>query len=346
LGIGTSLIALRNSLIFILFPSFLDLVIDYVYPFSGEVALKQATLHQLQVFEAIAKHGSFTRAAEELFLTQPTVSQQMKQLTKTISLPLFEQVGKRLYLTDAGREVLAASRDISERFTQLEMTLADLKGLKQGNLRLAATTTAKYFVPRLLGSFRQRYPGISISLQVTNQQKLLDRLAENLDDLYFTGQPPDNLDIMPRPVIENPLVVIAAYNHPLAQEKNISLQRLAKEPFIMREPGSGTRIVVERFFAENRVTVNVEMEIGSNEAIKQAIVGGLGISVLSRHALALEGCNGPLVVLDVEGFPIQRYWYVVYPTGKQLSVVARTFLDYLLDEGKQIAERTSLEVHR
>lgn len=309
--------------------------------------MKQATLHQLKVFEAIAEYGSFTRAAEELFLTQPTVSQQIKQLTKAIGLPLFEQIGKRLYLTDAGQEVLKASRDISERFTQLEMTLADLKGLKQGKLRLAATTTAKYFVPRLLGSFRQRYPGISISLQVTNQQKLLERLAENLDDLYFTGQPPDSLDIKPRPVIENPLVVIAAYNHPLAQEKNISLQRLAEEPFIMREPGSGTRLAVERFFAENRVGINnVEMEIGSNEAIKQAIVGGLGISVLSRHALALEGLNGPLVVLDVEGFPIQRHWYVVYPTGKQLSVVARTFLDYLLDEGKQIAEQTSLEVYR
>jgi DNA-binding transcriptional LysR family regulator len=312
----------------------------------GEATLKQATLHQLKVFEAIAEHGSFTRAAEELFLTHPTVSQQIKQLTKAIGLPLFEQVGKRLYLTDAGQEVLKVSRDISEQFSQLEMTLANLKGLKQGKLRLAATTTAKYFVPRLLGSFRQRYPGISISLQVTNQHKLLERLAENLDDLYFTGQPPSNLDIKPRPVIENPLVVIAAYNHPLAQEKNISLQRLVEEPFIMREPGSGTRLAVERFFAENHVAINnIEMEIGSNEAIKQAIAGGLGISVLSRHALVLEGLNGPLVVLDVEGFPIQRYWYVVYPAGKQLSVVARTFLDYLLDEGKQIAEQTSLEVY-
>ncbi len=306
--------------------------------------MKQATLHQLKVFEAIAECGSFTRAAEELFLTQPTVSQQMKQLTKAIGLPLLEQIGKRLYLTDAGREVLAVSQDVSERFAQLEMKLADLKGLKQGNLRLAATTTAKYFVPRLLGAFRRRFPGISISLQVTNQQKLLERLAENQDDLYFTGQPPGNLDIKPRPVIENPLVVIAPYNHPLVQEKNISLQRLAEEPFILREQGSGTRTAVEQFFEENRVEMNVEMEIGSNEAIKQAIAGGLGVSVLSLHSLALEGANGPLVVLDVEGFPLQRYWYVVYPTGKQLSIVAQTFLSYLLDEGKQIAQQTSLEV--
>ena len=308
--------------------------------------LKHATLHQLKVFEAIARSGSFTRAAEELFLTQPTVSQQIKQLTKAVGLPLFEQVGKRLYLTDAGQEVLKVCRDISERLSQMEMTLAELKGLKQGNLRLAVITTAKYFVPRLLGPFRHRYPGINISLQVTNRQQVLERLSKNLDDLYILGQPPSNLDISLRPVLENPLVVIAPHNHPLAQEKNIPLQRLAEEPFIMREPGSGTRMAVERFFEENRVTINVEMEIGSNEAIKQAIVGGLGLSVLSRHALALEGKKGPLTILDVEGIPIQRHWYIVYPASKQLSVVASTFLEYLLNEGKQIVAQIDLELTR
>ncbi len=306
--------------------------------------LKQATLHQLKVFEAIARSGSFTRAAEELFLTQPTVSQQIKMLTKAVGQPLFEQIGKRLYLTDAGQEVLTVCRDISERLSQLEMILADLKGLKQGNLRLSVITTAKYFVPRLLGPFRHRYPGINISLQVTNNQRVLERLSENLDDLYILGQPPDNMDVSLRPILENPLVVIAPHNHPLAQEQNIPLQRLAEELFIMRESGSGIRMAVERFFKENRVAINVVMEIGSNEAIKQAIVGGLGLSVLSRHVLALEGTKGPLTVLDVEGFPIQRHWYVVYPANKQLSVVARTFLGYLLDEGKQIAQQTTLEI--
>jgi len=303
--------------------------------------LRQATLHQLQVFEAVARQGSFTRAAEELLLTQPTVSQQIKQLTKAIGMPLFEQIGKRLYLTDAGREVLAVSRDISERFDQLEMTLADLQGLKQGNLRLAATTTAKYFVPRILGPFRHKYPGIKISLQVTNQEKVLERLADNLDDLYFTGQPPEGLDINLRPVLDNPLVVIAPHTHPLVQEKNIALQRLADEPLILRESGSGTRASIERFFSENRISMNVEMEIGSNEAIKQAVVGGLGISILSRYALSLEDPKGPLQVLDVEGFPIYRHWYVIYPASKQLSVVAQTFLDYLLNEGKQIAKQNA-----
>jgi len=300
--------------------------------------MKQATLHQLQIFEVIAQYGSFTRAAEELFLTQPTVSQQMKQLTKAIGVPLYEQIGKRIYLTDAGKAVLEVSRDISQRFNDLEMTLADIKGLKQGNLKLAAITTAKYFVPRILGTFRQRYPGINISLQIANRQQILDRLADNLDDLYFIGQPPEDLEINLRHFLDNPLVVIAPRNHPLAQEKLISLERLVEEPLIMRESGSGTRMAVESFFAENRLKMRVEMEIGSNEAIKQAIVGGLGLSVLSRHSLALEGPQGPLVVLDVEGFPIQKHWYVIYPRSKQLSIVAQTFLDYLLTEGKESAQ--------
>ena len=306
--------------------------------------LKHATLHQLKVFEAIARSGSFTRAAEEMFLSQPTVSQQIKQLTKAVGMPLFEQIGKRLYLTDAGKEVLIVCKDISERMSQLEMTLADLRGLKQGNLRLTVITTAKYFVPRLLGQFRHRYPGIKVSLQVTNRKQVLERLSENLDDLYILGQPPEGLDINLRPMLENALVAIAPSAHPLAHEKNIPLQRLAEEPFIMREAGSGTRMAVERFFAENRVEINVEMEIGSNEAIKHAIVGGLGVSVLSRHVLALEGTKGPLTILDVEGLPIQRHWYIVYPASKQLSVVAQTFLEYLLDEGKQMANQIDLEI--
>ncbi|PSB32518.1 LysR family transcriptional regulator [Chlorogloea sp. CCALA 695] len=306
--------------------------------------LKHATLHQLKVFEEVARSGSFTKAAEEMFLSQPTVSQQIKQLTKAVGIPLFEQIGKRIYLTDAGKEVLSVCKDISEKMSQLEMTLADLKGLKQGNLRLAVITTAKYFVPRLLGQFRHRYPGIKIALQVTNRKQVLDRLSENVDDLYILGQPPEGLDINLRPILENALVAIAPSDHPLAGEKNIPLQRLAQEPFIIREAGSGTRMAVEQFFAENRVEMNVEMEIGSNEAIKHAIVGGLGISVLSRHVLALEGTKGPLTILDVEGFPIQRHWYIVYPSTKQLSVVASTFLEYLLNEGKQMIAKIDLEL--
>lgn len=297
----------------------------------------QATLHQLKVFEAVARHNSFTRAAEELFLTQPTVSMQVKQLAKAVGLPLFEQIGKRLFLTDAGREMLATCQEIFEQLSQFESAVADLKGLKQGYLRLAVITTAKYVIPRLLGPFCQLYPGIDVSLKVMNHESVLERLTNNRDDLYIMTQLPEDLDVSSHPFLENPLVVLAPHNHPLAQEKNIPLKRLAEEPFIMREPGSGTRKAVKTLFEAHGVTVKVKLDLGSNEAIKQAIAGGLGISVLSRHTLALEGTTSQLIILDVENFPIQRHWYVVYPTGKQLSVIARTFFDYLLNEGKEVA---------
>lgn len=304
--------------------------------------MKQATLHQLKVFEAVARHNSFTRAAEELFLTQPTVSMQVKQLTKAVGMPLFDQVGKRLYLTQVGEELVKTCRQIFERLDEFEMTVADLKGLKQGRLRLGVITTAKYFVPRLLGPFCKRYPGIDVSLQVTNHEHILNRLSENLDDLYVMSQLPDTIDITYEPVLENPLVVLAPAAHPLAQEKNISLEQIAAEPFIMREPGSGTRKAVQALFEEHKLSLKVQLDLGSNEAIKQAIAGGLGISVLSLHTLALEGPQSQLSVLDVEHFPIERYWYAVYPNGKQLSIVARTFLDYLLSEGKEVAEKTAV----
>lgn len=297
-----------------------------------------ATLHQLKVFEATARHGSFTRAAEELFLTQPTVSMQVKQLTKAIGLPLFEQVGKRLYLTDAGRELYSTCQEIFQRLDQLEMTIADLKGMKQGKLRLAVITTTKYFMPRLLGPFCQRYPGIDVSLTVTNHERVIDRLANNQDDIYVMSQLPENIDIKSRAFLENPLVVVAPSDHPLAKEKNISLKRLAEEPFIMREPGSGTRGAFQKLLDGQKLMVKVRLELGSNEAIKQAVAGGLGLSVLSRHTLIPEGANTELTILDVEGFPISRQWYVVHLAGKQLSVVANTFLEYLFDAAARFSD--------
>jgi len=300
--------------------------------------MRHSTLRQLEVFEAIARLGSFTRAAEELFLTQPTVSMQIKKLTEAVGLPVFEQVGKKIYLTDAGRELHRTSRGIFEHFTRFEMLVADMKGLKQGALRLAVVTTAKYFAPRLLGPFCQRHPGVEVSLKVSNRERILERLADNQDDLCILGQPPDELDAVAEPFLENPLVVLAPANHPLARKKKIPLARLAEEPFLLREPGSGTRMAVERQFAEHGLKMKVRMELGSNEAIKQAIVGGLGVSVLSRHTLALDAPMGQLTTLDVEGFPIERHWYVAYPRGKQLSVVARAFLDYLKQAPKLAAD--------
>jgi len=298
--------------------------------------LNQATLHQLKVFEAAARHGSFTRAAEELFLTQPTVSMQIKQLTKSVGLPLFEQVGKRLYLTQAGQELFVTCRQIFNTIALFEMKVADLKGLKEGQLRLAVITTAKYIIPRLLGKFCQLYPGIDISLKVTNHEGIMERMVSNLDDLYIMSLVPDNIDVNFEPFLENPLVVLAPLGHPLAGEKNIPIERLADEPFIMREPGSGTRRSVQELFEEHGVQVKVKLELGSNEAIKQAIAGGLGISVLSRHTLLTDASE--FSILDIEHFPIKRTWYIVYPAGKQLSIVARTYYEYLLGAAKKIIE--------
>lgn len=291
--------------------------------------MRHSTLRQLELFEAIARLGSFTRAAEELFLTQPTVSMQIKKLSDTVGMPLFEQIGKKIYLTDIGHELHRTCLGISEHLANFEMIAADMKGLKTGKLRLAVVTTAKYFAPRLLGTFCQQYPGVDVSLKVSNRERVLERLANNQDDLYILGQPPVDADVVAEAFLENNLVVIAPADHPLANKKRIPLERLAKEPFLLREPGSGTRIATERKFDESGLKLKMRMELGSNEAIKQAVIGGLGVSVLSSHTLESDTPTKQFAVLNVQGFPIKRHWYFVYPSGKQLSVIARTFVDHL-----------------
>ena len=261
-----------------------------------------ATLHQLKVFEATARHGSFTRAAEELYLTQPTVSIQVKQLTKAVGLPLFEQIGKRLYLTQAGRKLLETCQEIFQGLDQFEMSIADLKGMKQGKLSLAVITTAKYFVPRLLGPFCKRYPGIDISLKVTNHQNIQERMLNNRDDLFIFSQLPSQPDLKTYPFLDNPLIVLAPVDHPLAGKSNIPIEALNNEPFIMREPGSGTREAVQKLFTTHNIEVKVRLELGSNEAINQGIAGGLGVSVLSQHTIISEGTTGEFAILDVQGF--------------------------------------------
>lgn len=291
--------------------------------------MRHSTLRQLEVFATIARLGSFTRAAEELFLTQPTISMQIRKLTDAVGVPLFEQVGKKMFLTEAGRELNRTCRTIFTELERFEMYVADLQGLATGSLRLSVVTTAKYFIPRLLGSFCQLHPGIDVALKVSNRERILERITDNEDDLYILGQPPENLDAESEPFLENPLVVLAPADHALAGEQRIPLARLAREPFLLRESGSGTRIATERLFDAHALKLNVRMELGSNEAIKQAIIGGLGVSVLSRHTLTMDAPAGEITILDVEGFPIDRHWHVVYPSGKQLSVVARAFLAHL-----------------
>lgn len=297
--------------------------------------MKKATLHQLKVFEASARQGSFTKAAEELMITQPTVSTQIKQLTNAIGLPLFEQIGKRLYLTDTGNALLETCQEIFASLDNFDMKLAALQGTQTGKLRLSVITTAKYFVPRLLGLFCQKYPDIDISLQVTNHENLQKRMLNNQDDLYILSNIPPEIDLNYQPFLDNPLVVVVRGDHPLANQKNIPISKLNHEAFIMREAGSGTRKAIQKLFNEHNIDVKVRLELGSNEAIKQAIAGGLGISILSRHSLISEG-NRELIVLDVDHFPIHRNWYVAYLSGKQLSVVAQTFLEFLLQESQHI----------
>jgi DNA-binding transcriptional LysR family regulator len=294
------------------------------------------SLRQLALFASVARNGSFSRAAEEMHLTQPAVSVQVKNLEDSVGLPLLEYFGRRVHLTDAGRELYTLCETIFQSLERFEMTVADMKGLKRGRLKLAVTTTAKYFVPRLLGPFCERFPGIDVALKVTNRERTLERLANREDDLYIMGQPPEGVDAEACPFLENQLVLMARADHPLVGKPRVPLAALAEQPFIMREPGSGTRLAAEQFFARQRFTVRTRMELGSNEAIKNAIAGGLGVAVLSRHTLALEGEHGHIAVLDVQGFPIRRHWYVAFPANRQLSVVARTFCEYLKNEGEAI----------
>jgi DNA-binding transcriptional LysR family regulator len=294
----------------------------------------RVTLGQLKAFEAVTRLGSFSGAARELYVTQPAISKKIRLLQEEVGLPLLEQVGKGIYLTDAGRLLLGVCRDWLETWGRFEQSIADLQGVKRGRLRIAVVTTSKYFMPRVLGPFCAQYPGIDVAMEVVNRDRLLERLARNDDDLYIMGVPPQDLDVVSEPLIGNPLVVVAPAAHPLAQRSRIRLSELADQYFLMREKGSGTRITVERMFEEKGIPLKVKMELGSNEAIKQAVAGGLGLAIMSRHALNPLTGGEPIVELKVQGFPIQRHWYLVTPRGKQLSVVAQTFLDFLQDHVK------------
>ena len=303
--------------------------------------IRYATFRQFQVFEAIYRLGSFTRAAEELFLTQPTVSMQIKKLSDAIGLPLFEHVGRNVEPTEAGKELYVACRSMFETLANLEMKISDMKGLKRGRLRMGVITTAKYLAPEMLGEFSQIYPGIELSLKVTNRENIIRRIRANEDDLYIMGQAPEgDFDVESFSFAPNPLVVMAPRNHSLMGKKNISIEEIAKEPFIIREPGSGIRDAMYKAFDEAGVQhPTVRMELGNNEAIKHAVAGGLGLSVLSLHTLSLEGIDGAVGLLDVKGFPILRDWYIVYPKGKELSLVAQTFLDFVVGSESAIRDR-------
>lgn len=307
------------------------------YNSGADYLIRHTTLRQLQLLEAIVRLGSFTRAAEELFLTQPTVSMQIKKLADTVDAPLFQQIGRRVEPTDAGREVYTACRAILETLSNLDVALADLKGLKRGRLRLGVITTAKYVAPELLGEFAQRYPGIDVSLKVTNRDRIIERISGNEDDLYVVGSIEDlENEVVTVPFAPNPLVVVARADHPLVGKCDVPVKRLGEEQLLLREPGSGIRDAFLKLLAANSVTPRVRMQLGSNEAIKHAIVGGLGIAVLSLHSLVLESSGGHLALLDIQGFPIQRRWNLAYPRSRELSLVAKTFLEFAVESEPRI----------
>jgi len=300
--------------------------------------LRHGMLPQLAVFEAVARHGSFTRAAEELHLAQPTVSTQVKKLSGTLALPLFEQIGKKVHLTPAGEALREGCREIFAAFGRVDESLAGLRGLEGGRLRLAVSTTGKYFAPRLLAAFVGRYPKVDVCLQIHNRQGLIDRLARNEDDLYIFANPPTEQEVVCQPILANPMVLFARADHPLAARRKIPMAALSDQPFLIREPGSGTRLVAYELFDRHGIEPRVRMELSTNEAIKQAILAGLGVSLLSRYTLGLDTEQRELVVLDVEGLPVERQWQFVYPVGKQVAPAARAFMDFVRAEAKQLVQ--------
>ena len=299
------------------------------------------TLQQLKLFEAVARHANFTRAAEELHLSQPAVSIQIKRLENQAGLPLFEQVGKKIFPTAAGKAIYQASLDILARAAELKNTIETLKGEVKGPLQLSMVTTTKYFMPHLLGAFLQSYPEVEPRLKFTNRARVIERLLNNEDDFVVMGQIPNDTQLQTYPFLDNILGVVAPPDHPLAGKKKIKLETLARERFLEREEGSGTRLVFDQMLAEENLHIEPYIELGSSEAIKQGVMAGLGLAVLSLHSVQLEQQAGRLAVLDVVGFPLVRRWYAVHLKGKQLSLVARTFLNFILDESQTVLQHNT-----
>ena len=296
------------------------------------------TLRQLMLFGCVARHMSYTRAAEEMHLTQPAVSIQLKQLEEHIGLPLFESIGKKLHLTAAGTELQLACKDIFSRLDNLEMALTRMKGVMHGTLRIAVVTSAMYFAPHLLGMFQREYPEIKIRLIVRNRDQVLRRLANNEDDLVLMAQVPQDMKLVSYPFLDNPMIPLATPEHPLVGERGLPVDAFANYCFLTREEGSGSRKAIEDHLREHDVVLEDIMELGSSETIKQGLMAGLGISILSRHSVALELATGLLTELDVESFPIVRSWCMVHHEEKRLSPAAQAFIDFMHTNGMDARE--------
>jgi len=297
---------------------------------------RHGTLTQMRVFDAVARHGNFTRAGEELHMAQPTVSVHIRKLTETIGAPLVEQVGKRARLTAAGEEVHAACRHIFDSISALDDALADLCGPGAGTLRIAATTAGEYLMPQLLAHFVKRHPAIEVALHVGSRQTIVERMARKADDIYLLTNLPDSIPVAAHPILPNPLVALAAADHPLAAQKSIAFERFAREPLLVREPGSGTRLAVEKAYAERGIAPRVRMELGSNETIKEAVIAGLGVALVYRSALGFGFDARRLAILDVDGLPCGEHWHFVHPHARALPAIAQTFIAFAREEAVRI----------
>jgi DNA-binding transcriptional LysR family regulator len=298
--------------------------------------MMRLTLRQLRIFESVARHESYSLAAKELFLSQPAVSMQVKQMEEEIGMVLLERVGKHMKITHAGEELLRYSKSIHQQLNELELILDDLKNLRRGKLHLTMASTANYFAPRLLAEFHHKYPGAEMRLDVTNRAGLLHALDNNTTDMAIMGKPPEGYDLTGIPFMDNPLVIIAWPGHPLAREENIPLAQVANEPFIVRESDSGTRIAAERFFAQHDLTLIAGMEMNRSEAIKQAVMAELGLGIVSLATLEMELALQRLVVLDVEEFPIMRQWHIVYRRSKRFAAIPNAFRNFVLENAKDL----------
>ena len=290
------------------------------------------TFRQLRLFLALAETGSVSAAAKVMHVTQPTASMQLKEMSLSVGLALYEVVGKKIYLTAVGKELAVTARAVAQTWDAFEQNVDAAKGLSRGKLRVAVVSTAKYFMPHLIGSFCNKHPAIDVSLEILNRDGVVHRLRENLDDLYIMSMPPKDMDLGDEAFMPNPIVLIAANSDPLVKRTQVPLHELAQRRFIVREKGSGTRMAADQFFRKMKFRPDVRLELGSNEAVKESVAGGLGVGVVSRHALhGLKKENG-VSVIDIEGFPVSSAWHIVHPASKKLSPLAMAFKKHMIQE--------------
>jgi DNA-binding transcriptional LysR family regulator len=290
------------------------------------------TFRQMRLFLALAETGSVSGAAKLMHVTQPTASMQLKDITESVGLPLYEVVSKKIYLTDMGKELATTARAIAQSWDSFEQNADAVKGLSRGKLKVAVVSTAKYFMPRLVGSFCQKYPEIDVSLEILNRDGVVQRLRDNMDDIYIMSKPPSDLDLSDEAFMPNPIVVIASTMDPLVKRVAVPLNELSKKRFILREKGSGTRMAGDQFFSKKKFRADVRLELGSNEALKESVAGGLGLGLVSKHALHGLMKEHGVGIVDVEGFPLPSAWHIVHPASKKLSPLALAFKQHLLEE--------------